>query len=373
MSKRHDLIVFPTDKNLGPSNAERTPYIRQVLTEHLLNETNYEFIREEQASIELAEQRERFLLIYGEWKHTLPSEAEETYFKRATKAEYLNKTRVPQFYGTYKVHKGGKPKTRPILSCVNSVPEIFSKWVDYWLKKVVRTILPTYVRDAEHLMTELKNTFPNGLPVGAKLFSVDAIAMYSSIETEHGIEVVTEWLQRYRADLPKCMPVDFIIAALSEIMKNNIFQFGNTFWRQKDGTAMGTSAAVNYAYLYVGLLEILRLLEKYEASLAFFKRFIDDGIGVWIPNSDDPLAWPNFFEALNSWGKLKWTCDGHVNSLVFLDLRIAIGPDRHLLFETYQKPMNLYLYIPPGSSHPKNMLRGLVLGRLCAYQLQNSS
>jgi hypothetical protein len=34
--------------------------------------------------------------------------------------------------------------------------------------------------------------------------------------------------------------------------------------------------------------------------------------------------------------------------------------------------MNLYLYIPPGSAHPKNMLYGLVYGRLRAYRLQNT-
>jgi hypothetical protein len=44
---------------------------------------------------------------------------------------------------------------------------------------------------------------------------------------------------------------------------------------------MGTHAAVtNYAYLYVGLLEVQRLIPRYEICLPFFKRFIDDGIGV---------------------------------------------------------------------------------------------
>jgi hypothetical protein len=45
------------------------------------------------------------------------------------------------------------------------------------------------------------------------------------------------------------MPVDFIIEALAEIMGSNNFQFGNTFWKQTGGCAMGTTAAVNYASL----------------------------------------------------------------------------------------------------------------------------
>jgi hypothetical protein len=168
------------------------------------------------------------------------------------------------------------------------------------------------------------------------------------------------------------MPVDFILASLAEIMENNIFQFGDTFWQQKRGCAMGTSSAVNYACLYVGLLEVTRLLPRYQSQLKFFRRFIDDSIGVWVDQPNDPLAWKSFFRCLNNWGSLKWTCDGHVNKLIFLDLEISILPNQKLHYRSYQKPMNLYLYIPPGSAHPSNMIYGLVYGRLRAYRLQNT-
>jgi hypothetical protein len=42
------------------------------------------------------------------------------------------------------------------------------------------------------------------------------------------------------------------------------------------------------------------------------------------------------------------------------------------VFKTYQKPMNLYHYIQPGSAHPEKMLRSLIFGRLRAYWLQNT-
>jgi hypothetical protein len=372
LARRSDLVVFPTDKGLGPSISNRTHYIRQVLTEHLLNSENYSFIPPDNVETELAAQRARFLAIYGEWSETLPSEAEETYFKRALKKSKLDATRTPQIYGMYKVHKTGAPKMRPVVSCINSIPEIFSKWVDYWLKKIVRSILPTYLRDTEDLMRKLEERFPNGLPAGAKLFSVDAVGMYANIDTNHGVEVLTTWLREHGDQLPRATPVDFLIDALSEIMKNNILQFGDTVWRQTKGCAMGTSAAVNYAYLYVGLLEIQRLLPQYQTSLLFFKRFIDDGIGVWLDPPGEPNSWQRFFACLNNWGQLRWTCDGHVNSLVFMDLNLSIGPGRKIVYSTYQKEMNLYLYIPPGSAHPKNMIRDLVYGRLRAYWLQNT-
>jgi hypothetical protein len=369
---RPDLIVFQTDKNLGPSVSERKRYIQDVLANHLLNDSNYEHLPPDIAQIEIKRQRCAFEGIYGKFGHLLPTEAEETYFKRAMTEEHLSQTRVPQIYGIYKVHKEVK-KTRPVISSVNSLPELFSKHVDYWLKKVVGELLPTYIKDAEHLMRSLNETFPNGLPPGAKLFSVDAVGMYSNIDTDHGVDVMTRWLTQHNETLPASMPIDFILASLEEIMRNNIFQFGNTYWRQIRGCAMGTSSAVNYACLYVGLLEVRRLLPRYKNNLLFFKRFIDDGIGVWIDTPDEPLAWQSFLNCLNNWGTLKWTCDGHVDDLIFLDLRISITPLRQIHYKTYQKEQNLYLYIPPTSAHPKNMLFGLVYGRLRAYRLQNTS
>ena len=299
LQNRPDLIIFQTDKSLGPSLSERPQYIREVLTTHLLDDANYEYLSPATATLELQRQRNNFLRIYKVLGHTLRSEAESVYFKRATKDNHLDRTRVPQIYGIYKVHKA-QLKTRPVISSVNSIPEIFSKHIDDWLKKVVGKLLPTYIKDAGHLIRDLKQTFPHGLPAGAHLFSVDADGMYSNIDTDHGVDVLTRWLTQWRNELPASMPVDFILASIEEIMTNNIFQFGDTHWRQRRGCAMGTSSAVNYACLYVGLLEVRRLLPRYTDHLLFYRRFIDDGIGVWIDTPGDPFAWRSFMNCLNN-------------------------------------------------------------------------
>ncbi len=200
----------------------------------------------------------------------------------------------------FRVHYPGN-KMRTGISCVNSIPEIFSKWVDHHLKTLVESnLLPTYMKDSEQLQRSLNEAFPNGLPPNARLFSVDAVGMYSNIDTDHGVNVLTRWLTEYRNELPPRMPVDFILESLTQIMKNNIFQFGDTFWRQKRGCAMGTSSAVNYACLYVGLLEVRRLLPRYKTQLLFFKRFIDDGIGVWPDPPGKPYTWRSVLPALNN-------------------------------------------------------------------------
>jgi hypothetical protein len=190
--------------------------------------------------------------------------------------------------------------------------------------------------------------------------------MYSNIHTDHGLEVIDTFIDLHLPDLPTNFPRHMLLESLTEIMKNNIFQFGDTFWRQRSGTAMGTSTAVNYAVLYVSLLEITKLLPKYPHNLRYLKRFIDDIVGVWTPSASHPEStFETFMDDLNNLGTLKWTCDdGLVDELQFLDMRVSIDSHRQLHFRTFQKDMNLYLYIPPTSAHPPNMLKGLIFGRL---------
>ena len=54
-----------------------------------------------------------------------------------------------------------------------------------------------------------------------------------------------------------------------------------------------------------------------------------------------------------------------------LDLKICIN-NGIINTETYQKPMNLYLYVPLHSAHPPGLLHSLVFGTLRRYWLQNS-
>ena len=156
-------------------------------------------------------------------------------------------------------------------------------------------------------------------------------------------------------------------------MRRNIFQFGDTYWLQTMGAAMGTSAAVNYSYIYIGLLELQSLLADFKEYLLFYRRFIDDGIGVWdctLPNSD--AKFDEFMSRLNNWGKLKWTNTGFVSSLEILDLTITIDKNNKLHYKTYQKERNLYLYIPPLSAHSPDMVCSLIYRLLRTYYKHNT-
>ena len=120
--------------------------------------------------------------------------------------------------------------------------------------------------------------------------------------------MIATWLRLYKADLPEDCPSEMINAALKLVMSDNILQFGDTFWRQLRGAAVGASAAVNCSNLCVGLLEVTRLLVRFKKQLLFYRRFVDNDTGVWLGNH--PAIWASFLKCLSTWGSLKWTSDG---------------------------------------------------------------
>jgi hypothetical protein len=137
---------------------------------------------------------------------------------------------------------------------------------------------------------------------------------------------------------------------------------------------MGTPVACACATLTFGHYENTVLLPTFSTSLLFYHRYINNIFGIWLPSPDDNITWKNFKETLNNLGKLEWTVEELSTQTHFLDLKINIK--ENLLFSQhtrnpYQKPLNLYLYIPPSSAHPTSCLKGLIKGELQRYWLQN--
>jgi hypothetical protein len=89
------------------------------------------------------------------------------------------------------------------------------------------------------------------------------------------------------------------------------------------------------------------------------------------PTAQGNAIWSNFKEDLNNWGSLSWVIENPTSETNFLDLNIKIINSK-ISTTTYQKPLNLYLYLPPNSAHPPSCLKGLITGEIRRYWTQNS-
>ena len=102
----------------------------------------------------------------------------------------------------------------------------------------------------------------------------------------------------------------------------------------------------------------------------FYNRLIDDVISIWLtdPDSEQDYCkpWDLFFKDMNSWHGMEWECNfPTVFSIDFMDLTITIDIDHKRLVTTlFEKDLNLYLYTPPFSSHPRGVFTGIISGQI---------
>ena len=144
---------------------------------------------------------------------------------------------------------------------------------------------------------------------------------------------------------------------------------------------MGIAPAPPWATIFYALHEQC-LVPKWSTHLIFYKRFIDDIIGIWLPHPDadtDTALWLAFCHDLQLWHGLEWTISPRSARCNFMDLALTISPTGNIETNLFEKSQNLYLYIPPGSAHPKAMIKGLVFGntlrimRLCSHEDDTSA
>jgi hypothetical protein len=267
---------------------------------------------------------------------------------------------LPYFYLLPKIHKTPW-KTQPVVSGVSTVNEPLSKWIDIQLQQVIH-LCPAYLKDSWQLLRMLRELPP--LPPDTICFTADAVLMYTNIDNQHPIETFGRWLNLHRANLPTYFPSLKILKGLDIITRNNVFSFGNRFFKQANGTAMGTPCACSYATIYYSYHEETILLQPDIAPI-FYRRLIDD---AYIIQRNTPQGYTNFLQAMNSFGqegaRLEWESPGPGCAVDFLNVNIQINRDGTLTTSTFQKPMNLYLFRPPASAQPPSILYGLIYGTL---------
>lgn len=357
LTLRHnpDFIVVNSDKNLGPVILERNTYIRRCFTDHLLSDdSTYDQLSPAQAAAFTSNTAVLLSRFLTDYKHAI-SEMDMKYLHRSLA---LVTDPYAYFYALAKIHKSPW-KTRPIVSVSGSLLYGIGKWLDQQLQPLIQK-LPTYLPSSFQLKDDLDRMAGTDFS-RISVFTGDVVAMYPSIDLDDAFNRIRTFLSTN----PLCEHIDPdpIMEALELIMKRNCFRFGDTYWLQTNGTAMGTPPAPSFATLYYGIFE-LDLLQRFDSSLHYLRRYIDDQFGLWIHDKDpevDRQRWEQFKSVQGNYCSLDWEFSPLLKEINFLDLTLSLEPFC-INTKLYEKPMNLHLYIPPNSAHPSSVRLGLVTG-----------
>ena len=187
-------------------------------------------------------------------------------------AEYIQRFtyRTSNFYELSKIHKSttiqmaikeqnseyvklnppADLKMRPIVAGPCSPTHRLSNFLDIVLKPLCKEVL-SYIRDDMDFLNHL----PKEIQENTILVSFDVISLYTSIPHKLGLEAIEYWLNKYPTCIEQRISKEFILKAISLVLKENTFKFNKKYYKQIQGTAMGTKMTPTKATLVVGFLE----------------------------------------------------------------------------------------------------------------------
>jgi len=335
---------------MGTVLMERDTVIKQIIKEHLGNASVYKKLTAAEASAAMIKLRYKFDDFRNKHKKTLGTNI-LTFFRRSLNQHGCN---VAKFRATIKAHKT-PPKTRPNIATCGTFLGSVSNWLDYHLQPLMK-FLPWCVKDSKSFRDELIQL---DIPPNAKLFTFDAVSMYSNIDLDHGLAIMQLWLDTAERESSHLIPTKAILDALELVMRNNIMKFGDTHFLQLIGTAMGTPVAVMFANLYFGFHEKNKLIPKYQRNLKRLQkhfRFIDDVFGIWLGNTDE--EWEQMKRDYNDFGILKWDFTIPATSVDFFNNMDREWQDSDKDLPKTESPISLHTtsFSTPTRMHERNHL-----------------
>ena len=107
-------------------------------------------------------------------------------------------------------------------------------------------------------------------------------SLYTNIKHEEGIEALKSWLTNNGTHQEKS---EFIGTLAKLVLTSNYFTFNGKMYPQKQGTAMGTRMAPNYAIIFMHSVE-QEILKNAKLKPMIWWRFIDDVFIIWTHGKD---------------------------------------------------------------------------------------
>ena len=151
----------------------------------------------------------------------------------------------------------------------------------------------------------------------------------------------------------KLKAIDKLKALLEHCLQNNYVRFGDEFFKQTKGIAMGSRVAPPLAITFMHTIESLILSSPCDQP-AIYLRYIDDIIGVWTHGVDALDKYHRFVNSFHP--SLKFSLDrtdpSQNSSVPFLDTLITVSPSGQFTTELYFKPMASPIIIHFSSAQP---------------------
>ncbi len=237
---------------------------------------------------------------------------------------------APACYGLGKLHKkvsGEIIPLRPVVATIQSPLYKLSQLIAKCLSKVVSES-PYYLKDSWQFAKCVKGL---KIPAGYKLISLDATSLFTNVPLDLSLQAIEKrW--------PKIQQHTFLtknqfLEAVKTIVSESYFRYGDHYYLQIDGLAMGNSISGFLAHIVMEDLE-LKAFNKIPFLLPFYKRFVDDILTAIPKNQSETIL--KIFNSHHQ--RLKFTIEEEKNNAInFLDLTLTRNTNGEITTKWYQK------------------------------------
>ena len=188
---------------------------------------------------------------------------------------FINKPKLGRFYLLPKIHKRlHNVPGRPVISNSGFFTENISAFLEYHLKPLSQKV-KSFIKDTNDFLKKLNEL--RDLPDEFILCTIDVVGLYPNIPHKEGLEAIRKALNK-RED--QTISTDSLILLAECVLKNNVFEHNMRYFKQLNGTAIGTKFAPPYAILFMGYLEDKILNSLVEKPLVWW-HYIDDIFMIW--------------------------------------------------------------------------------------------
>ena len=335
-----DIIIRPADKGSGIVVIDKEEYI-ESLEKEMEQSSAYE--RTDNDRTEEAHKKVK-KLVNKMNRDGLVSDDLKNYLT----PKYVQRGKLK---GNPKLHKANVPY-RAIVSGIGTPTERLAELAEHELKGFVEQS-PSYIRDTTDFIVKLRSV-DEPLPADAILFCFDVVKLYPSVPRKEGLQACEEALStRLRSLVSGKAAMEMI----QTVLDNNVFGFGDKSYIQKEGIAIGSRLGKNFACAYMRKWD--EALLRFRASPYFYKRFIDDGFGIWTEGEDELKLFAKHANSIHPNIQVELRYDR--KQIEFLDTLVKLE-DGHIYTDLYVKPSDKQLYLYSASCHPPNTKRGLAYG-----------
>ena len=298
---------------------------------------------------------------------------------------HVFKSVVPYVYPLFKIHKLTpqqiSEKTTPPIRLVHATREgplyRLEKWVSPYLTEVSRTYCQEeFLLDSPDLLCKIDDLNSSKtlqkLGKNVNLFTLDVVNLYPSIKPEIAMSSLQHALDNSNMDT-SCRKT---VHDFTDLIFNNSFvTFQDEVYTGKKGIPTGNCVSRQVADCTLHWLLffiVFTKIENYKALIRFFKRFIDDIIGIWTGSRRQFDAFVSKLNSLTSqYGIVFGDCQ-FGKSANYLDIKLTLDEDNKLDYQLYKKETDARLYLKTDSFHPAHVFKSVIFSQMIRVIQRNS-